>query len=326
MRESIGRKLIFSFLLIALLVGFLGLAGYFNMRDIANEVSVITEGETPALVKLSEMKSLILEGVEEAFAYLLLDDQLEKEEFFDNLDRFDTSVTEFRGIAHIGHSGQEEETELFKQIVTGREALAIAADNVFESYERDGTVNPSHVAAFEAEIDSLIPLIDQFLEIEIDEVAEAHEGIQAATANSEKLTLIFISVAALLAIGLGIFVSRSISNPINRLKHVAEQLGEGNLGIRAIVDSRDEIGSLATSFNQMAAALQQAEEQRETMVAELEDKNAELERFAYTVSHDLKALLSPLKVSWERWNMTLPREIPNECRPTWPAFRPAPTG
>ena len=195
-----------------------------------------------------------------------------------------------------------------------------------ESYERDGTVNPSHVAAFEAEIDSLIPLIDQFLEIEIDEVAEAHEGIQAATANSEKLTLIFISVAALLAIGLGIFVSRSISNPINRLKHVAEQLGEGNLGIRAIVDSRDEIGSLATSFNQMAAALQQAEEQRETMVAELEDKNAELERFAYTVSHDLKALLSPLKVSWERWNMTLPREIPNECRPTWPAFRPAPTG
>ena len=96
MRVSIRKKLTLSFLMVALLVGVLGFFGYSNLKDTANQVAVITERETPALVKLFEMKSLILEGVEGAFGYPLLDEPLEKVEFFDNLERFDTSAAEFR--------------------------------------------------------------------------------------------------------------------------------------------------------------------------------------------------------------------------------------
>ena len=161
---SIRRKLTLSFLLIALLVGVLGFIGYSNMKEISKQVDVITR-ETASLVNLSEMKSHALEGIEEGFAYPLLDDPLEKAEFYNKLDQFDTTAAAFKETARIGQRGQEEETELFKQIVTAKEALAIAAGNMFESYERDGTVNLSYVAAFENEIDIVIPLIDRFLEI-----------------------------------------------------------------------------------------------------------------------------------------------------------------
>jgi len=260
MRVSIGQKITISFLLVALLVGLLGFLGYSNMKATAKQVEVITQHETPALVKLTEMKSHIQESIEEALAYLLLEDQREKTQFYTTLEHFETAAAEFTGIARIGQPGQEEETELFNQIVTAKEALAIAAGDMFESYERDGTVNLSHIAAFETKIDFLIPLIDKFLEFETEEVAEANRNIEATIANAEWLTIIVVSGAILLATGLGILVSRSISIPINKLRDVAEELGGGNLSVRANVDSRDEIGALANTFNQMAAERQQAEE------------------------------------------------------------------
>ncbi|MCH8297303.1 MAG: HAMP domain-containing protein [Chloroflexi bacterium] len=295
MRISIGQKLTLSFLLVSLLVGILGFVGFTNMMETAKQIDVITEQETPALIKLTEIKSHILEGIEEAFAYPLLGDPVEKTEFYTNLEQFDASVAEFREIARIGQPGQTEETQLFKQIVAAKEALKIVADNMFESYEIDGRVNLSQVAAFESEINIVVPLIDRFLEIEKEEVAEAREEINATIANAERQTLIVVSVAVVVAIGLGFLVSRSISIPINKLKDVAEELGKGNLGIRANIKSGDEIGSLATSFDQMAGALQQAEVHRGILIAELEDKNAELEQFTYTVSHDLKSPLITIK-------------------------------
>lgn len=165
MRVSIGQKLTLSFLLVALLVGVLGIVGYSNMRETGKQVDVIRE-KSDGLVKLSEMKSYVLEAISEALAYPLLDDPSEKAEFYEKLDQFDASAAEFLVIAHIGHLGQEEETELFNQMVTAKESLASAAGDMFESYERDGILNLSHDSAFDKEIHALLPLIDQFLGIE----------------------------------------------------------------------------------------------------------------------------------------------------------------
>ena len=86
-----------------------------------------------------------------------------------------------------------------------------------------------------------------------------------------------IAFSVVAAIAIGWLFPRSITVPINKLRNVAEQLGEGNLDVRANVESGDEIGSLATSFDQMATALQQAEEQRGGLIGELEEQKEQLE-------------------------------------------------
>ena len=80
---------------------------------------------------------------------------------------------------------------------------------------------------------------------------------------------------------LAIMLSRDIQKGIGEIMRAAKSFTGGNLKARAQVLSKDEIGSLAVSFNQMSERLEQNMNQ-------LEFKNKELEQFAYIASHDLQ--------------------------------------
>ncbi|HEV2707156.1 MAG TPA: ATP-binding protein [Pyrinomonadaceae bacterium] len=68
------------------------------------------------------------------------------------------------------------------------------------------------------------------------------------------LALLSSSLLAVWAVG-------RFTKPIRRLAATASTLGEGNLQERAVVETEDEVGTLANSFNQMAARLQKKFEQ-----------------------------------------------------------------
>ncbi len=86
-----------------------------------------------------------------------------------------------------------------------------------------------------------------------------------------------------------------LTAPISYLQSVMGRFGEGELIERASVDSQDELGQLALSFNNMADQLQKNVREQEIIVTQLEQKNTELERFTYTASHDLKSPLVTIK-------------------------------
>ncbi len=64
------------------------------------------------------------------------------------------------------------------------------------------------------------------------------------------------AIGALLILGTGVLLSRAITQPLLRLVRSAVQLGHGDLTARAHVGSRDEVGVLATTFNDMAERLE----------------------------------------------------------------------
>ena len=84
------------------------------------------------------------------------------------------------------------------------------------------------------------------------------------------IVLSFVTIGV--AVVAGVFVSRLLIRPVDRLRAGAEIIGAGNLDHRIEVRSQDEIGSLARAFNQMAVSLKASRTEIEGWGRELERK------------------------------------------------------
>jgi signal transduction histidine kinase len=76
-------------------------------------------------------------------------------------------------------------------------------------------------------------------------------------------------VAVLLALFLGVFLARRLTEPIRILTQATRKLAIGQLAQQVSVDNQDELGELAFSFNQMSLALAMAEKQRQQLLADV---------------------------------------------------------
>jgi signal transduction histidine kinase len=75
--------------------------------------------------------------------------------------------------------------------------------------------------------------------------------------------------ASLVALLLGIFLSRTLTRPIRELTEATQAVADGNLGSQVSVRSKDEMGELAESFNKMSADLARSTEARKQMTADI---------------------------------------------------------
>lgn len=92
-----------------------------------------------------------------------------------------------------------------------------------------------------------------------------------------RLFLILILVDSLVLIVFGSFLlARVVVNPLNRLVKVVQRIGGGDLGHRAQVEYENEIGQLATAFNQMVTRLTEKQQDLEKTIIKLKHTQAEL--------------------------------------------------
>ncbi len=90
------------------------------------------------------------------------------------------------------------------------------------------------------------------------------------------ITLIFL-VTVFVAIWIGFYLSRRITEPIQELAGAAREIAAGNLGVRVRSDVGDETGTLVDAFNEMAAELQESREVITRSTADLRQSNRALD-------------------------------------------------
>ena len=76
-------------------------------------------------------------------------------------------------------------------------------------------------------------------------------------------------IATAVALIVGLILTRQITRPIHALNQGANHIAKGKLNHRVTVNSKDEFGTLAQSFNTMADSLDKGEQARQRLTADI---------------------------------------------------------
>jgi twitching motility protein PilJ len=165
-----------------------------------------------------------------------------------------------RGWGQLGL--QEQEVALLGRINEIHEEAEEAFHGYLESV-RAGTPNLSELRTGTESYRNVLSELKTLTDINLQFAQLSAEDANRGYSRSNLATLLTF----LASIGLGALLvyllSRTITRPLNQLGFVADRLAQGDLSQLAEVDSRDEIGTVAKSFNQAISQLRVATEQQE---------------------------------------------------------------
>ncbi|MDR7211656.1 ATP-binding protein [Flavobacterium piscis] len=129
--------------------------------------------------------------------------------------------------------------------------------------------------------DAITKKFKKFDKIEYKTRKHHSDMLLHSLSSTRTFSLIFLCLTIFTGLCSTFYIVLMITNRINSMVRLADNISKGKFTI--VRDSRnDELSALSASLNIMSGKL-------EKNIHDLENKNEELNKFAYVVSHDLKA-------------------------------------
>jgi len=302
---KISAKLIIGFTVVALLAGFIGVVGIVNIRTIAGEDLKLYEGNTVSLSDIGKIQSDFLRTRMLILRVYLVGGE-NKAQAVENA-RNSLQNLEKNIVAYGKNINSSTEKKEFENLNTATSRYKIAIEKYMSLVMTNQLEQAMAVVAGEG--DATGKAVEASLQVLYDinmQQAKARSESNTALASKTTYTMIAIILAGVaLAVGMGLFIARIISRPVNRIVEAADSIARGNLDVNLKIDTNDEVGSLGQAFVKIIESLrnlvadsgmlaQAAREGELSTRADANRHNGDYRKIVEGVNQTLEAIIEPI--------------------------------
>ncbi len=231
----------------------LGLLTMKQITELGKAIDVILKENYRSVVACQEMKES-LERVDNGILLTLVGDDANGKQLIEGyIPKFNAALdVETNNITLVGErEGAERISALFETFTT-------ALPPVIQSARPLEARRADYVSQLQPLFQDIKKSCQAVLLMNQANMDEANHAARHLAVAAYRRMLLAILVSALLAVLFSYLAHRWVLHPINRLIESTNEIRRGNLDLVLKPSSRDEIGRLSESFNEMAAALRQA--------------------------------------------------------------------
>ncbi|MCB2230474.1 HAMP domain-containing protein [bacterium] len=265
------------------------LNGFFITRvgEFKAEIDHLTVARIPRVIAISEINTITTELRMTQLQLAVVSDSTERyqlqERMIAILDRINTNRDSYEELrAEFGENDAyaSEEAKLYDEYdhlwdeyqLSTMEFLALTEYGATDSAV--ALLNGSARGVYSSLSSGLVELVRvnrQASDLASSRSAEAYHRIRG-------FSLLLLIISLLLSGGWIAAFIRLMTRPVRRLASAAEQVASGNLDVHLSVDTGDEIGQLAGSFNDMTDSLRRARQKTEEQAEQIRLRHEELRK------------------------------------------------
>ena len=153
---------------------------------------------------------------------------------------------------------EEKEMEIYTQISENLNKYKRVVDNVIGLKKSGDSEEAAEIFKIKGSVleNKLSLDFEELMDIKVQNGEKVMNKLLVVQIISIVLTILFILIGIICALVISLYIPNKIANPIKEIVDISKKIAEGDLNVSINVDSQDEIGELASTFEYMSKNIQ----------------------------------------------------------------------
>ncbi|MDD3343043.1 MAG: methyl-accepting chemotaxis protein [Sulfurospirillaceae bacterium] len=249
---KIGAKLGFGFGVVLIFLAGIAILGLTRLSNMNDSITEITDDMFPKVVAANDIIDLVNNDRILLGNLLINTDEAKNKQIKDEIDAGRKKATEL--YAKLDKMMKSEKGRaLFKGAMDARAAYTAITNKVMElamvnrNEEAWGIMSGEMLPLRKAYFNALTAILDH----QAEAVTKAGDKADVDYASTKMIVIAISVVAFILGILLALFVTKSITTPLNEVLSAAESISKGDMSVKVVADTTEETGQVKAAMAQM---------------------------------------------------------------------------